>query len=197
MIELDEIVFAAREQLTELPESVTLSRQSLRAMVPASIALWQNEINANPARRHNFLQRSPNIRIASGVADISQVVETMGYRLDFIHESDIEIAYSKQPVLHVRFVNSKNRLYLGSRQDRFYVLAYLTGTKITFRDPDAAANVDATATMNGQFTMRSVVLPTDLSKMPRSVLPDLAVALADLARQQLREQNRGVNIAPK
>lgn len=93
----------------------------------------------------------------------------------------------------MKFVNSLDRLKLVGRQDLFYCLAYMSGTRITFRYPGEA---DAD-TLNASFKIRSVVLPQDLTDMNEAILPELALVLAELAGHQIKEQNKGLNRPPK
>lgn len=193
MILLEKLIFQAREQLTELPESVMLSRESLRALVPPAIALWQERTNGNLQKRQNFIRESGDIAVVDGVCDIAEVIDQFGFRLEFIRESDIEIEYPGTPAFQVKFVNSLDRLKMVGRQDKFFTLCYLSGTKMTFRYA-GDAYIDS---LNVSFKIRSVVFPTDLTDMNEALLPELSLVLAELAGNQLKEQNRGLNIPPK
>jgi hypothetical protein len=192
-IDLNTLVLTAREQLTELPESVQFSRENLRALIAPAISAWQEQTNDDPNKRQPFIVESGAITIVNGLADILAEVEARGFRLDFIKDSDIEIAYAKTPVFQVKFVNSLDRLQMHGRQDRFLIKVYRSGTRFYFKDAGAT---DITS-MNGSFTLRSVVIPNDPAQLPASVMPQIATAIADLARKQLAQQNRGLNMPPK
>lgn len=187
-IEIEKLILQARESVTELPESVTLSRESLYALIPQAILVWQERTNENPQKRQNFIRESGEISITDGTADIESEVNEKGFRLEYIKASDIEIATGQNPRFQVKFVNSLDRLRMAGIQDRFFILAYLSGYKITFKDAG-----EEPGTMNGAFTLRSVVLPTDLTDMNESVLPELALVLGELAKNQLAQQNRGLD----
>jgi hypothetical protein len=194
-INTEELIFEARAMLTELPESVTLSRDNLFDMIRPAIQLWQEKTNADIGKRQNFIKQSTDINIVDGFADISTVVDSLGYRLDFLHESDIYVPYAGEVNANytVKFVNSLNRLMSIGRQDKFFVLAFLSGSSITFKEPGEVGF----GSMNGTFQIRSVVIPTDLTQMPASVMPEIAVILADLAAKQIKQQNRGLDRTPK
>jgi hypothetical protein len=190
-IDSEDLILTARSMLTELPESVMLSRDNMFDQISPAISLWQERTNADLGKRQNFIRQSGDINIVDGVADISQAITDYGYRLDFLHDSDIYIPYTGERNANytVQFVASLNRLMSIGRQDKFFVLAYLSGETITFKFPEEVGfgSIDAT------FQIRSVVIPGDLSKIPASVMPDIAVILADLASKQIRQQNRGLD----
>lgn len=189
-ISIDELVFQAREQITGLPESVEFPRDAIRAVIPAAIAVWQERTNANPEKRQNFIRESSPITILANVADLESEVNAKGFRLEFISAADIEIAYETELRLPVKFVNSLSRLRLAGRQDRFFIKAYLSGTRLTFYQPSGEE-------VNGSFTLRSVVLPSDLTDMNESILPELATIVAELLKKRYYQQNRGLDINPK
>ena len=189
-ITVDELVFQAREQITGLPESVEFPRDAIRAVIPAAIAVWQERTNANPEKRQNFIRESAPITIVEDVADLESEVNAKGFRLEFIHGSDIEIAYDVEIPLPVKFVNTLDRFKLAGRQDAFFIKAYLSGTRLMFRQPSGEA-------MNGSFTLRSAVLPTDLTQMNKAILPELATIVAELLKKRFYQQNRGLDINPK
>jgi hypothetical protein len=187
-----ELILTAREMLTELPEAVHFSRENLRALIQPAIWLWQEKINDDPRKREQFIVESDAITISQGQADISTEVDAKGFRLDFIRDSDIVIAYGL-PNYTVKFVNSLNRLSSIGRQDKFYVLAYMSGSHITFKD---AGSVDIDD-INGSFTLRSIALPTSLDALPSSAKAELSIILADLAKTEIGQQNRGLDVPPE
>lgn len=191
-IDLSQLVLTAREMLSELPESVHFSRENLRALVKPAISLWQSQTNADITRRQNFIVDSAAINVVDGVADIGPEVDAKGFRLDFIRESDIVLPY-QLPTYTVKFVNSFDRLMSTGRQDKFYILAYLSRTRLTFREAGEVL-ID---TMNGTFILRSTVIPVDPAVMPVSVMPEIAMVIADLARARESKENRGLDIPPK
>ncbi len=194
-IDIEQLILMAREQLSELPESVHYSRESLRALIKPAIALWQEETNANLQKRQSFIVPSAAIPVVAGVADLSSEIDDKGFRLDWIKESDIEIGYSpdQQPPFTVKFVNSLDRLKMIGRQDRFFYLAYLSGKSLRFREPGQTA----TNTFNANIFIRSAVIPSDPASLDAGIMPDIATAIANLARQsQPRPENRGLDIAP-
>lgn len=188
------LILTAREMVTELPESVDFSRESLRMMIKPAISIWQNQTNDDPQRRQNFIVESDAITIAAGQADLSTQIDTKGFRVDFIKESDIVIAYSGSGIINykVKFVNDFDRLISPGRQDKFFILAYLSGKQITFKDA-GQINVD---TIGGSFKIRSVVIPSDLAGLPASVMPEIALVIADLCKKRIKDQNRGLNMKP-
>lgn len=196
MINPEELVLMARDGLTELPESVIFSRENLRGLIPQAIALWQERTNSNPEKRHPFLVLSDNIKIQSGVADISEAVEDFGYKLEYISDSDIIITGENLPRKKVNFVYSWDRLVSPGIQDKFFILGYLEGMTITFRNPVVIPDQDPLKTLNAQFKLNSVVLPNSLEDTPKSVIADLALALAEIAKGQYRQQNKGIDTAP-
>lgn len=191
-IDLLQLILTAREMLTEEPEAVSYSRENLRALVRPAISLWQLQTNADITRRQNFIVDSAAIAIVDGVADIGPEVDAKGFRLDFIRESDIVLPY-QLPTYTLKFVNSFDRLMSAGRQDKFYILAYLSGTRLTFREAGEVL-ID---TMNGDFILRSTVIPIDPSVMPVSVMPEIAMVIADLARARAPKENRGLDISPQ
>lgn len=183
----------ARDLLTDLPESVTLPRDVLFSMIKPAIAIWQLQTNDDPQRRQNFIVASAPIAIAAGEADISAEVEAKGFRLDLIKESDIELPGSGEVNFAVKFMSSLDRFKMRGRQDRFFYKCYMSGTRLRFCEP--GANWDDG--YNGSLVLRSVVLPNDPGTMSKTLMPELAIVIADLARKQIREQNRGLNRPPK
>lgn len=197
MINREKLIHLVREQITELPESVLFSRDNISSLIQPGIALWQEQTNNNKQKRHNFIQQE-SVPIANGAADLSSAIDNKGFRLEYIREGDLEITTrDATPNLTVKFVASLNRLKLPGRADKFFVLAYLSGTSIRFRDPDAASGEDPLLTMSGDAVLRSVVLPNYLDGVPESIAPELALVIADLARKQFLEQNRGLNLPIK
>jgi hypothetical protein len=190
-IDVEELILTARGMLTELPESVTLSRDNMFDIIRPAIQLWQEKTNMDIGKRQNFIVQSNDIDIVEGVADISTAIDTYGYRLDFLHESDIYLTYTGERNANytVKFVASLNRLMSIGRQDKFFILAYLSGSVITFKSPDEVGF----GSMDGAFQIRSVVIPNNLADMNRSVMPEIAVILADLASKQIKQQNRGLD----
>jgi hypothetical protein len=190
-INAEDLILTARSMLTELPESVTLSRDALFDMIRPAIYLWQEKTNQDLGKRQNFIVQSEDIPIVNGVADIGNIVDKYGYRLDFLHESDIYMPYTGETNANytVKFVNSLNRLQSVGRQDKFFILAYLSGKSITFKGPDEVGF----GAMETTFQIRSVVLPSDLGEIPDALMPEIAVLLADLAAKQLKQQNRGLD----
>lgn len=191
-IVVNDLIMTAREILTELPESVHFSRESLRALVKPAISLWQDRTNADRNKRQNFVVTSNDISIIAGFADIATAVDAYGFRLEYIADADIVLPYG-EPNYRVKFVNSFDRLVSIGRQDKFFTLAYLSGTQITFRE----AGVVELGTLDGTFKIVSPVIPSNLATLNAGVMPEIAIAVADLARAQMREQNRGLNIPPK
>lgn len=188
-IDVDQLVLLAREQLTELPESVIFSRENLRALVPSAVALWQEQTNSNHEKRHAFLKESDDIDVEANVADIADAVDEYGFRLDFIRDSDVLVSYDSPIKLRTVFVSSIDRLRMPGRQDRFFVLAYLRGTQIEFCHPNFIE-------WSGTFRLRSVVIPFDLWEIPAPLAPELALVVAELARREFTQQNRGLNVEP-
>lgn len=192
-IDVEELILAARDMLTELPESVVFSRDNLLGLVKPAISLWQDQTNENPQKRQNFIVESAAVVVAAGVCDLAAEIDSKGFRLEFIKENDIALTITggitQAPDLMVKFVNSLNRLKMKGRQDRFFTLAYLSGTLITFKQAGSTA-VDEIA---GTLKLRSPVIPSDLSTMNKAVMYELAILVADLAKQQFRQQNRGLD----
>ena len=200
MINPLELITIARDALTELPESVIFSRENLLGLIPSAISIWQERTAKNPAKRHNFIQESGAIQIRNGVANISEAIDEYGYKLEYIEGSDvvIDLAYSPDlPNKRVVFVNSIDRLHAPGRADKFYILGYLLGTTITFHNPIAAVGEDATTTLNSRFKLRSVVMPNDLADIPESVAPEIGLIIAEIAKGQFRQQNKGLDLNPK
>lgn len=189
----EELILAARDMLTELPESVIFSRDNLQGLIKPAIAVWQEQTNNDPQKRHDFIVESNDITIILGVADISTEVDATGFRVDFLKEGDIEIAYAKSPNFTVKFVNSLDRLKMKGRQDQFFMKVYLNGMEMRFKEP-GLADID---TLNGTFRIRSVVIPSNLADLSRSVMPMIATVVADLAKKQFAEKHRGVELPVK
>ena len=194
MIDSLELILLARDGLTELPESVIFSRENLLGLIPQAITLWQDRTNANPEKRHNFLILSDNISIRNSAADISEALDEFGYRVEYIAGSDVLLEGTNLPKKKVTFVNSWDRLAHPGRQDKFSNLAYLQGKIITFRNPLATGNTDPLKSLNARFKLNSVVIPNDLNEIPNSVMSDLALILAEIAKGEFRQQNRGLDI---
>jgi hypothetical protein len=196
-ITLDELVSASRELVTELPESVIFSYENIAALIPSAIALWQQKTNNDVSKRQAFIQESENISLTSvtgfgAEANILPQVDAKGFKLEFIKDSDIEIAYATggEPNFTVKFVPSLDRLKIFGRGDKFFIKAYLSGTNIKFRKSDGLA-------FTGTMKIKSVVLPSDLTTLPASVKGDLALIVAELAKLEIREKNLGLNISPQ
>lgn len=187
-------LLAVREMITELPESVTLSRENIMACVPAAIALWQDRTANDPHKRVQWFVESGNVSVAANVADISSIMETNGFRYEWLHESDILVSYAaKGPSLAVKFVNSYDRLKMTGPQDDYFLLAYVsTSGTITFKKPGTSS-----WTASNVFKIRSVAVPGTLGAMPASILPELMLVLAEILKAQFRDQNRGVALPTK
>ena len=92
----------------------------------------------------------------------------------------------------MKFVNSLDRLKRKGRQDRFFYLAYLSGKTLRFKVPgETAIN-----TMTGSIVIRSAVIPDDPATLDKGIMPEIATAIANLARQRIAAENRGLDIAP-
>lgn len=87
---------------------------------------------------------------------------------------------SSESDFQVAFVNSRDRLILGGRQDRHFITAYFDGKKMYLRDPDAASGNPLTS-FNGSMTVRGIVVPTALTNVPAGLVGDLAIVLAEMA----------------
>lgn len=196
-INVEELLLTVRDLLTELPESVIFSRDSLLGMVKPAIAQWQDATNEDPQRRQNFIVESDPITIAAGVADLSAQVDAKGFRLEFVKENDIALTvtgYSSQtPNYQVKLVNSLDRLMTKGRQDKFYHLAYLSGTKLTLR----TAGTTVINGMAGSLKLRAPVIPADLATMNKPMMYELAAVIADMAKKQFLQQNRGLDVPVK
>ncbi len=197
MINIEELVLQAREHLTELPESVIVSEDSLAALVPSAIAVWQLKTAKDRNKRQNFVVKSEPLTVTDGELDLSAAIETYGFRLDMLEEGDLEFTGSTDKKYGIKFIASRDRLKFPGIQDKFFTLAHLSGTTIQFRDPAAVSPANPLTSLNGEIIIRSVVLPKELTDIPYTVLPELALELADLARRQFNSQNRGLNIPPK
>ena len=193
MIDTETLILRAREHLTELPESVIFSRENLIALLPSAISAWQTETNQNKTRRQAFVIESDPVEISDGEADLTDEFDDKGFRLDFLLEGDISLLTDgKAAAFNIKFVPSRDRLALIGRQDKFFTLAYLSGTRIYLR-----SGTGASGELNGELLIRSVVLPADLEEFPSYIEPELATALAKLARMQFSAQNRGLDMPPK
>lgn len=196
-INTDELVLTARDLITELPESVIFSRENLFSLIKPAISLWQDQTNSDPQKRQNFIVESGLIFIASGIADLSSEIGLKGFRVEFIKDSDVTLSIAgvapQVPQLNVKFVNSVNRLAIVGRQDRFFHLVHLSGSRMTIR----AAGSPSIAATNGTLTLRAPVIPSDLTTLNKPVMYEIAILLADLAKQQYKEQNRGLDIPVK
>lgn len=190
-IDVNDLIFRAREQVTGLPESVEFPRDAVRAVIPSAIAVWQERTAADPEKRQNFIRESDPIVIdTDGVADIEEQVNAKGFRLEFINASDIELTYSADIKFSVKFVNSLDRFLMQGRQDAFFIKAYQSGPKIRFRQPSGLP-------IEADLVLRSVVLPSDLEDMNASILPELATIVAEILKKRFYNQNRGLDIQPK
>lgn len=175
--------------VTELPESVTLSRENILACIPAAIALWQDRTANDPHKRIQWVVESDLISVTANVATIAAQMEAKNFRYEWLHESDIIVAYAaKGPSLTVKFVNSYDRLQMSGPQDSYFLLAYIsTSGTITFKKPGTSS-----WTASNIFKIRSVSIPSELNSLPASVLPELMLVLAEILKAQFRDQNRGV-----
>lgn len=185
-----QLVLTARDMVTDLPESVTLPRDAIFSMIPSAIAIWQLQTANDPEKRQNFIVESGTITMTNNVADIASEIASKGFRMEFIHESDIEISYTGSTNFTVKFIKTLDRFKLRGRQDKFFVKCYMSGTTLRFCKANAAWTEDWDTT----FKIRSVVIPSDLTSLSPSVLPEIAIVLADELRKMMpREKNFGLN----
>lgn len=189
-IDVNTLIFRAREQITGLPESVEFPRDAIYAVIPSAIAVWQERTNANHEKRQNFIRQSDPIAINDNVADIEEQVNLKGFRLEFINASDVEISYDAVVQLPLKFVNSLDRFNLVGRQDAFFIKAYQSGMKIRFRQPSGDP-------IEQDLVIRSVVMPSNLEDMNEAILPELALIVAEIMKKRYYTQNRGLDIPPK
>ena len=191
-IDIKQLVLMAREQLSELSSAVHFSEENLYALIRPAIAMWQEETNNDPQKRQSFIVESGKISPVAGVYDLSDAIDTYGFRLDWLKESDIEIAYdpAQAPEFTVKFVNSLDRLKMVGRQDKFFHLAYLSGTNLRMRK---AGSTTADAMMD-DIVIRSAAIPSDPSELNAGIMPELSTAIANLARREIMAENRGLNV---
>ena len=50
--------------------------------------------------------------------------------------------------------------------------------------------------MTGSIVIRSAVIPDDPATLDKGIMPEIATAIANLARQRIAAENRGLDIAP-
>jgi hypothetical protein len=184
----EELVMRTREMLTDEPESALLPREQLIAVIPIAISEWQKKIVKDRAQLEAFRVETGEITIADGVADLSNEVNAKNIRLDLLTESDIEFVSGPTfPFIKtVQFVRSYDRLTLGGIQDKFFILAFLSGYQLRFRNPDTSPGDDATQTLTGTFKIRGISIPNDLEDVPETMTGDIAVILADLLRKRIK-----------
>lgn len=183
-INVEELILAARDILTEEPESAEYSRDALLGLVKPAIVAWQDQTNQDVQKRQNFVVQSAAITITNGIADLSTEIDSKGFRIEFIKDSDIEVAISGvspiSPEILVKLVSTKDRLNYRGRQDKFFVVGYLSGSRITFRAPGSGA----INSLNGTMTLRAPVIPSDLTAMNKPIMYELAIVIAQMAKQK-------------
>lgn len=185
-----QLVLTARDMVTDLPESVTLPRDAIHSIIPSAIAIWQLQTANDPEKRQNFIVESGTITMTNNVADLAAEIASKGFRMEFIHEGDIEISYAGTMNFTVKFIKTLDRFKIKGRQDAFFIKCYMSGTTLRF----CKANSPWTEDWDTTFKIRSVVIPSDLTLLPPSVLPELAIVLADELRKTLpREKNLGLS----
>lgn len=192
-IDTEELVLMARDMLTDLPESVSIPRDMLFTLIKPAIALWQLQTNDDPARRQNFIVESNSQTITANVCDIATAIDTYGFRMDLIKEGDIEMTYAGEVSFKVKFFNSLDRFKLRGRQDKYFYKCYMSGTKLRFIEPGASSS----DTFAGTFVIRSACIPSDPAALNQSVMPEIAINIADLVRKQIRMNNKGAERPPK
>lgn len=100
----------------------------------------------------------------------------------------------RSDALEVKFVNSRDRLTMGGRQDRFFLCAYFDGKTIYFRNPDP--QVEPLRTLNGTMQIRATVVPTTLANIPAGLIGELATIMAEIVRtMNTGKQPRGVDLS--
>lgn len=197
-----ELVERARALLTEEPDARRFSREKLHAVIPVAIAELQLKIEEAAqvgvmGKFNSFVIETDDIDIDSGIADLEDAVNETGLRLDMHKSWNVFISYAENPKIKtVQMVNSYDRLSLGGIQDRFYVLAFLDGNKMYFRDPSAASNEDATTKLSATVTIRGVATPTTTEQISKDQEGILAGVLAEVARREVPLPEIGVNLAP-
>lgn len=192
-IDPEKLVLVCRDMLTELPESVTLSRDNIFSLIKPAISIWQDQTNNDPRKRQNFVVRSRNISIRTGIADIASAVDDGGFRIEFFADGDVSV--TTQGITGYRpakFVSSRDRLYRTGRQDRFRDLIYLQGLKLLVKGKGQATP----DTTTGSLVIASPVLPTDLSRFNEPVMYEIATVMADLAKKQLPDRNIALGQQP-
>jgi hypothetical protein len=96
--------------------------------------------------------------------------------------------------MQVNFVNSRDRLTLGGRQDIFSLPAYFDGRVMYFRDP--STTVDPLTSFEGTMTVRTTAVPVTLAQVPAGLIGELALIMAELIKTADKPvQNRGVDLA--
>lgn len=176
---IENLIERSRSLISEQPDSAVISREKLTALVPVALSLLQESIRADRAKLDSFKQDVSAV-ITNGVADLTGVVETNGLRLDMVDGSDVRVVYDGNPSLKtVQFVHSLDRLTLGGIQDYLFILAYIAGAKIYFRNNAEAA--DQTTNLTETVTIRGVCLPDSIEKIPQFLEGELAQILAKLA----------------
>jgi hypothetical protein len=190
-IDPEKLVLTARDMLTELPESVTLSRDNLFGMIKPAISVWQDQTNNDPAKRQNFVVTSTDVDIEAGIAEyLPQGRRCKGFRVEFFADGDVSLTTDGVTGYRpAKFVSSRDRLYRNGRQDKFRDLIYLQGMQLLVKGKGETVPENT----NGTLVIASPVIPSDLADINGAVMYEIATVMADLAKKQLQQQNRGLD----
>lgn len=197
----DELVEIARNILTEEPDARRFTREKIRALIPVAISELQEKIllaaraGFGMGNLQAFVIETGDIDVVDGVADLTTQIDATGLRLDLIKASNILVNYTENPFIKtVQFVSSLDRLTLGGIQDKFFILAFLDGQLLRFRDPDGGG--DPTITLNTTIKIRGVCTPSTVAQISNDQRGILANVLADVARREVPQPEIGVNVVP-
>ncbi|GEM_PF-5281451 len=180
----DELAQRARDILTEKPDSAVLSKEKMIGLIPTAVKML---IASLPSHKQARFRQNFNVTITSGVADLSDAVDN-GLLADNIKSSDIVLSYEPgNPILQtVQFVDSYDRLTQNGIQDRFFVLAFLDGNNLIFKNPsDLAIN-----TLDTSGTIKGLCAPSDVGELPAEFDADLVLMVAELGRKEIGMDQR-------
>jgi hypothetical protein len=184
------LVSLAQSVLTRDFGAHNMTEEHIRPLIPTAIkALQEKLLQTNDAKLELF-RTEYTVPISDDEADLTTASGT-GLRLDLISRAKIRLSFDgggKAPLL-ARQVGSLQRFTGTGIQDKFYALVYLEGNILRIRPK--AGDVHEDALVNG------INCPQSADNLSQELEGDLVEMIVFLAKQEIREPRRNVDVAQR